>query len=60
MLDNNDAQMARLAGEFLNRVELRGSEVPAFTQVKQWLMAKANNIPDEPPEVPPNKGRIKG
>ena len=38
----SDPEMARVAAEFLKRVNLTGAEVPAFLQVQQWLMMKAN------------------
>lgn len=38
----SEADMARMAGDFLKRVQLSGAEVPAYLQVQQWLMMKAN------------------
>lgn len=38
--------MARIALELLNRVDLKGSEVPAFNAVQQWLIGMT--VPTEP------------
>ena len=32
-----EAQLARLASEFLNKTPLTGAEVPVFVHVQQWL-----------------------
>jgi hypothetical protein len=44
-----DKETAKLALEFLGRVDLKGVEVPAFVQVFNALKADAN-APDKAPE----------
>lgn len=43
-----DKQTAQYAAEFLLRVQLKGSEVPAFNKVMQALEAIALKEEDEP------------
>lgn len=43
----NENQLAQMALELLNRVDLKGVEVPGFLQVRQWLHDKAQPGPEE-------------
>ena len=59
----NESELAKLALEMLKRVDLKGSEVPAYVEVNNWLNSKvhpgpvATAVPDatgmENPAVPP-------
>ncbi|WDF34538.1 hypothetical protein PTW37_06470 [Arthrobacter agilis] len=40
-MEPNDQQCAGMALQFLDRVQLTGQEVPAFTQVVAWLNRQA-------------------
>ena len=43
----NESELAKLAFEFLKRVDLKGSEVPAYVEVNNWLTNKINHEPDD-------------
>lgn len=59
-MNNNETQMASLALRLLERVDLKGSEVPAFVAISNWLNSKipaesAGGDLVEEPELPLNK-----
>lgn len=68
-MDEREAQIAQICMGFMNRCEIKGSEVMHFVACMQWLESKAglhNAPPGEPlappltegePEAPPRPGR---
>lgn len=48
-MDERELKLAELAYNFMQRVQLQGNEVPAFTAVVEWLRAKAVPPPVQPP-----------
>lgn len=46
-MDEQETKMAQLTYQFMQRVNLRGDEVPNFNAVVNWLAAKAQ--PPAPP-----------
>lgn len=55
MNHEDEARMANLAFQFLQRTQLQGNEVPTFTMVMQWLGEKANKPLPEPKPEPETK-----
>ena len=47
----SEAEMAQMAMQFLNRVQMTGQEADAFMAVRGWLMSKANGAPAPIPPV---------
>ena len=47
---NNDAQLAQVALQLLDRVQLQGNEVNAFVQVQVWLRQMQQPQAVEAPE----------
>ena len=67
MAQHENAQMAHLTLQMLKRVELKGSEVPAFVEINNWLQAMVPPMSPAPaptdatgmenPAVPPETQR---
>lgn len=49
----NEAELARVALEFLKRCDLKGGDVPAYVAVNNWLQDKM--APQEENVVPKEK-----
>ena len=45
-----ESELAQMAMQFLQRVDLKGGEVQAFVAVQQWIASKANGAPIPPVE----------
>jgi len=51
MSNNLDHEHALLCLQMLDRIDLKGSEVPAFVKVRNWLHSKTNGEPSLTPPV---------
>jgi len=51
MNDDIDHEHAMLCLQLLERIDLKGAEVPAFVKARNWLHSKTNGAPSLTPPV---------